>query len=236
MQALTAARQAKEDRLSEALRREIDAAGITVEGLIELIDIAERLPSVPLQEKLAELECPPRNLRVFETADPAVLMVLEKAEAERSEYAIERDEGLVADLKLFLPGRRCRLRPAGIGGRRNGPNLPLDAPNTPLSPAGGEGRVKGADVSVRGAAFGSTGRDFDMSMVRELFDDAIALRKDGLSANRIVLALTDRWEAEELGAGGTVKCTRSPSGVIELLFPGGEKITWNREAWQYFPA
>lgn len=100
VQALTAARQAKE-AASEALRREIDAAGITVEGLIELIDIAERLPSVPLQEKLAELECPPRNLRVFETADPAVLMVLEKAEAERSEYAIERDEGLVADLKLF---------------------------------------------------------------------------------------------------------------------------------------
>ena len=75
-----------------------------------------------------------------------------------------------------------------------------------------------------------------MSIVRELLDDAIALHKDGLSANRIVLALTDRWEAEELGAGGTVKCARSPSGVIELLFPGGEKIVWNRDAWQYFPA
>ena len=35
------------------------------------------------------------------TADPAVLMVLEKTEAERIEYGIERDEGLVADLKLF---------------------------------------------------------------------------------------------------------------------------------------
>ena len=75
-----------------------------------------------------------------------------------------------------------------------------------------------------------------MSIIRELFDDAIALQKDGLSVNRIVLALTDRWEAEELGAGGTVRCTRSPSGVIELLFPGGERITWDREAWQYFPA
>ena len=75
-----------------------------------------------------------------------------------------------------------------------------------------------------------------MSMVRELLDDAVALRKDGLSANRIALALTDRWEAEELGGGGTVKCTRSPSGLIELLFPGGEKITWNGETWQYFPA
>ena len=74
-----------------------------------------------------------------------------------------------------------------------------------------------------------------MSIVRELLDDAVALQKDGLSANRIALALTDRWEAEELGDAGSVKCTRSPSGVIELLFPGGEKITWNREAWQYSP-
>ena len=98
--ALAAEREAKE-AASEALRREVEAAGITVEGFIELIDIAERLPSVPLKEKLAELDCPPRNLRVFETADPAVLMVLEKADAERSEYAIERDEGLVADLQLF---------------------------------------------------------------------------------------------------------------------------------------
>ena len=34
-----------------------------------------------------------------------------------------------------------------------------------------------------------------MSIVRELFDDAIALQKDGLSPSRIGLALTDRWEA-----------------------------------------
>jgi hypothetical protein len=98
--AVEAERQAKETA-AEALRREIDAAGITVEGLIELIDIAERLPSAPLKEKLAELECDGRNLRVFETGDPAVLLVLEKAEAGRSDYGIERDEGLVADLKLF---------------------------------------------------------------------------------------------------------------------------------------
>jgi hypothetical protein len=98
--ALAAERQAKE-AAAEALRREIEAAGITVEGLIELIDIAERLPSAPLKERLAELDCGTRNLRVFETGDPAVLMVLEKAEAGRAEYGIERDEGLVADLKLF---------------------------------------------------------------------------------------------------------------------------------------
>ena len=83
------------------MRREVEAAGITVEGLIELIDIAERLPAVPIKGKLAELGFDGRNLRIFETADPAVLMVLEKAERERSEYGIERDEGLVADLKLF---------------------------------------------------------------------------------------------------------------------------------------
>jgi hypothetical protein len=93
-------RQAKEVA-AEALRRELEAAGITVEGLIELIDIAERLPAVPIKGKLAELDFDGRNLRVFETADPAALMVLEKAERERSEYGIERDEGLVADLKLF---------------------------------------------------------------------------------------------------------------------------------------
>jgi len=86
---------------AEALRREIDAAGITIEGLIELIDIAERLPAVAIKDKLAELDDGGRNLRIFETADPAVLMVLEKGESGRSDYGIERDEGLVADLKLF---------------------------------------------------------------------------------------------------------------------------------------
>jgi hypothetical protein len=98
--ALAAERQAKEAEAA-ALRREVEAAGITVEGLIELIDIAERLPPVALKEKLAELDSGARNLRVFETADPAVLMVLERADAERAEYGIELDEGLVADLKLF---------------------------------------------------------------------------------------------------------------------------------------
>lgn len=102
--ALEAERQA-EAAAAEALRREIKAAGISVEGLIELIDIAERLPAAPIKAKLAELELNGRSLRVFETADPAVLMVLEKAEGERSEYGIERDEGLVADLKLFARAR-----------------------------------------------------------------------------------------------------------------------------------
>ena len=74
-----------------------------------------------------------------------------------------------------------------------------------------------------------------MSIVRELLDDAIALHKDGLSPNRIGLALTDRWEAEELGEAGKVKRTRSPSGAIELLFPSGEKILWNGASLSYMP-
>jgi hypothetical protein len=102
--ALAAEREAK-DAAAEALRREIEAAGITVEGLVELVDIAERLPPVPIKGKLAELEVDGRNLRVFETGDPAVLMVLEKAGAERHEYGIERDEGLVSDLRLFARAR-----------------------------------------------------------------------------------------------------------------------------------
>jgi hypothetical protein len=93
---------------AEALRREIEGAGITVEGLIELIDIAERLPAVPIKGKLAELKLSQRNLRVFETADPAVLMVLEKTDTERGEYGIERDEGLVADLRLFARAEELR--------------------------------------------------------------------------------------------------------------------------------
>ena len=74
-----------------------------------------------------------------------------------------------------------------------------------------------------------------MNIVRELLDDAIALQKDGLSPSRIGLALTDRWEAEALGAAGKVKRTRSPSGALELLFPSGEKIVWDGANWSYVP-
>ncbi len=75
-----------------------------------------------------------------------------------------------------------------------------------------------------------------MSPVRELLDDAIALHKDGLSPGRIGLALTDRWEAEQLGAAGEVRRTRSKTGAIELRFPSGERILWNGAAWSYLPA
>jgi len=73
-----------------------------------------------------------------------------------------------------------------------------------------------------------------MSIVRELLDDAIALQKDGLSPGRIGLALTDRWEAEQLGGNGEVRRTRSKTGAIELRFPSGEKIVWDGVTWRYF--
>jgi hypothetical protein len=74
-----------------------------------------------------------------------------------------------------------------------------------------------------------------MSAVRELLDDAIALQKDGLSPSRIGLALTDRWEAEDLGSGGEVRRTRSKTGSIELRFPSGERIVWDGAVWSYLP-
>jgi len=74
-----------------------------------------------------------------------------------------------------------------------------------------------------------------MSIIRELLEDAIALQKDGLSPTRIGLALTDRWEAEALGAAGKVKRTRLPTGAIELRFPSGEKIVWDGASWSYVP-
>jgi hypothetical protein len=97
---VAAERQAQAEAAAQ-LRRQVDAAGIDAASLIELIDIAERLPPLPLEAKLAELDAGDRTLRVFETADPAVLMILEKNGAARSEYGIERDEGLVDDLALF---------------------------------------------------------------------------------------------------------------------------------------
>ena len=103
---------------------------------------------------------------------------------------------------------------------------PSSSPDRPL------GRGGNADVSPGINNAGTT----KMSIVQELLDDAIALQKDGVSPGRIGLALTDRWEAEDLGAAGKVKRTRSPSGAIELLFPSGEKIIWNGSVWSYTPA
>lgn len=99
---VSAAARREQKQAAEEIRREVEKAGITAQGLIELIDISDRLPPVALQAKLAELDHEGRNLRIFDTADPAMLMVLEKGEAGRSEYGVERDAGLVADLALFM--------------------------------------------------------------------------------------------------------------------------------------
>ena len=99
--ALASERQAKATA-ADQIRREVEAAGITAAGLLELIDVCERLSPLPVRAKLAEIDCEGRNLRVFETADPAILMVLEKDKAGRGEYGIERDPGLVADLTLLM--------------------------------------------------------------------------------------------------------------------------------------
>jgi hypothetical protein len=86
---------------SAADRRKVEAAGITAEGLIELIDVSPRTTAAPIKTKLIELDAGGRSLRVFETGDAGVLAVIETGEAGRSEYAIERDDQLLADLKLF---------------------------------------------------------------------------------------------------------------------------------------
>jgi hypothetical protein len=102
-----AALEEKRAKMAAALviQGKIKAAGITPEGLGLLIDASTRVAPAPLKDKVAEFSVGERQLRVFETADPKVLMVLEKTGPERSQYAIERDKGLVADLKLFAQGQ-----------------------------------------------------------------------------------------------------------------------------------
>jgi hypothetical protein len=84
-----------------AYRRKLQEARITPEGLVELVDASDRFEVAPLTTKLAEVEVADRHLRIFETSDPNLLLVKEKDLRGNHEYAIERDEGLVGDLKLF---------------------------------------------------------------------------------------------------------------------------------------
>jgi hypothetical protein len=98
--AAAAARQA-EAAAAGSVHQQVRQAGITAQGLIDLVDVSARIAAAPIRDKLAELAAGGRTLRVFETTDPGVLMVLEKSDAGRADYAIERDDGLVADLKLF---------------------------------------------------------------------------------------------------------------------------------------
>ncbi|HZU90421.1 MAG TPA: hypothetical protein VE993_14305 [Stellaceae bacterium] len=105
-QAAEKAKAASAERQSEAaaaaaLQAEIAAAGITPAGLVELVDASERAEPAPIKKKLAEIAADGRTLRLYETANPAALLVKEKNREGQSEYGIERDEGLVADLKLY---------------------------------------------------------------------------------------------------------------------------------------
>lgn len=84
-----------------AHQAKLQKAGITEEGLLELVDASERVKPAALAEKLAELTGVDRHLRVFATADPGALLVKEKNLKGNFDYGIERDEGLVGDLKLF---------------------------------------------------------------------------------------------------------------------------------------
>jgi hypothetical protein len=96
-----AARRAKAEE--EAARvAKLSAAGVSAKSLVELIDVSPRVRPAPLAEKLADLVLDQRRLRVFATANPDVLLVKESGpDHSRAEYGIERDDGLVADLKLF---------------------------------------------------------------------------------------------------------------------------------------
>jgi hypothetical protein len=86
-----------------AYKQRLEEAGVTPEGLVELIDASDRFEDhAVIAAKLAEIDVEGRHLRVYETTDPNLLLVKEKkGPLQLPDYAIERDEGLVADLRLF---------------------------------------------------------------------------------------------------------------------------------------
>ena len=84
-----------------AYQQRLKDARITPEGLVELVDASDRFDLAPLTVKLAEVTVEGRHLRIFETSDPNLLLVKEKKGPLHEDYAIERDEGLVGDLKLY---------------------------------------------------------------------------------------------------------------------------------------
>jgi hypothetical protein len=87
---------------ASAFQQRLREAGITPEGLVELVDASDRFDLAPLTVKLAEIAIEGRHLRIFETSDPNLLLVKEKkGPLQLPDYAIERDEGLVGDLKLY---------------------------------------------------------------------------------------------------------------------------------------
>jgi hypothetical protein len=95
------ARRAKAEEETARVAK-LSAAGVSAKSLVELIDVSPRVRPAPLAEKLADLVLDQRRLRVFATANPDVLLVKESGpDHSRAEYGIERDDGLVSDLKLF---------------------------------------------------------------------------------------------------------------------------------------
>src|SRR5689334_20683254 len=94
---------AKKAAEAAAHKQRLEEAGITPEGLVELIDASDRFEDpAAIAAKLAEIDIEGRHLRVYETTDPNLLLVKErKGPLQLPDYAIERDEGLVADLRLF---------------------------------------------------------------------------------------------------------------------------------------
>jgi len=90
-----------------AYQRKLAEAGITPDGLVEMIDASERFDAaVTIAAKLAEITVAMRYLRIYETSDPNLLLVKEKkGPLQLPDYAIERDEGLVDDLKLYGQAR-----------------------------------------------------------------------------------------------------------------------------------
>ena len=105
----TAAAEKSRTAATDALRARLEAAGITAAGLMDLVDVSPRIEApTTLRRKIAEVEVGERNLRIFETGSEDVLAVLEKSNAGRSQYAIGRDDGLVADLTLFAEASQHR--------------------------------------------------------------------------------------------------------------------------------
>ena len=100
-QKATAAATQQKAAAIAAHQAKLQKAGITEAGLIELVDASERMKPAALTDKLAELTGVDRMLRIFATADPKTLLVKEKNLTGQHDYGIERDEGLVSDLKLF---------------------------------------------------------------------------------------------------------------------------------------
>lgn len=102
-----AAENAARAAAEAAYRKRLADAGVTAEGLVELIDASERAAPASLGRKLAEIAIEGRTLRIFETVDPNRLLVKEKTDRGQEDYGIERDDGLVADLRLYAdaPGQ-----------------------------------------------------------------------------------------------------------------------------------